>query len=219
MSKHQFVILVIHNLAMQKFDTALLLKMITLMALVSSEVAKADVYVDTSQADEISIANTSNEQNYTFKIEEPVIVTNSALASVGNKTAKENKNLPFNNEVISAADVTGIEPALIHAVIAVESKHNPHAQSGKGAYGLMQLMPETSRRFNVQDRNNPKQNILAGAKYLRELLTLFNGDLKLSLAAYNAGPAAVQRFGGKIPPFKETIHYVPRVLKYYQQFS
>ena len=90
MTKHQFVILVIHNLAMQKFDTALLLKMITLMALVSSEVAKADVYVDTSQADEISIANTSNEQNYTFKIEEPVIVTNSALASVGKKTAKEN---------------------------------------------------------------------------------------------------------------------------------
>ena len=83
----------------------------------------------------------------------------------------------------------------------------------------MQLMPETSRRFNVLDKNNPKQNILAGAKYLRELLKLFNGDLKLSLAAYNAGPAAVQKFGGKIPPYKETVNYVPKVLKYYKQYS
>ena len=80
-------------------------------------------------------------------------------------------------------------------------------------------MPETSRRFNVLDKNNPKQNILAGAKYLQELLKLFNGDLKLTLAAYNAGPAAVQRLGGKIPPFKETVNYVPKVLKYYKKYS
>jgi len=68
-------------------------------------------------------------------------------------------------------------------------------------------------------KNNPKQNILAGARYLRELLKLFSGDLSLSLAAYNAGPAAVQRFGGKIPPFKETVNYVPKVLSYYKRYS
>ncbi len=79
-------------------------------------------------------------------------------------------------------------------------------------------MPETSRRFNVKNKNDPKQNVVAGAKYLRELLNIFNGDLNLTLAAYNAGPAAVKKFGGKIPPYKETLDYVPKVLKYYHQY-
>jgi len=190
------------------------------MSVITSATVNADVYVDLSQADEINITNTVNEQDYTFKIEEPVLKNTPAnIAAKIRSGSVDNRNLPFNNEVIIAANETDIEPALIHAVITVESKHNPHAQSKKGAYGLMQLMPETSRRFNVLDKNNPKQNILAGAKYLRELLKLFNGDLKLSLAAYNAGPAAVQRFGGKIPPYRETVDYVPKVLKYYKQYS
>ena len=205
---------------MKKIHLMLSLKVLVALSVTSSFVAKADVYVDLSQTDEINIANISNEQNYTFKIEEPSSPNTATNVATLNKVGSEdNKKLPFNNEVIIAANITGIEPALIHAVIAVESKHNPRAQSIKGAYGLMQLMPETSRRFNVLDKNNPKQNILAGAKYLRELLKLFNGDLKLSLAAYNAGPAAVQKFGGKIPPYKETVNYVPKVLKYYKQYS
>ena len=208
------------NFVMKKIYLMLFLKVLVALSVTSSFAAKADVYVDLSQTDEISIANISNEQNYTFKIEEPSSPNAATNRATFNKVGSEdNKNLPFNNEVIIAANMTGIEPALIHAVITVESKHNPRAQSIKGAYGLMQLMPETSRRFNVTDKNNPKQNILAGAKYLRELLKLFNGDLKLSLAAYNAGPAAVQKFGGKIPPFKETVNYVPKVLKYYKQYS
>lgn len=205
---------------MKKLDALLLFKILMALPLISSEIAQADVYVDLSPTDEISIANTADEKNYTFKIDEPALASAAFdIVAVRKKVSGDNKNLPFNNEVISAANITGIEPALIHAVIAVESKHNPHAQSIKGAYGLMQLMPETSRRFNVLDKNNPKQNILAGAQYLRELLKLFNGDLTLSLAAYNAGPAAVQRFGGKIPPFKETVNYVPKVLKFYKQYS
>jgi len=208
------------NSVMKNFHIMLPLKTLIALSVASSWTVKADIYVDLSKMDEINIANTVNEPNYTFKIEEPVLVNPVTKITTLNKVGSEdNKNLPFNNEVIIAAKITGIEPALIHAVIAVESKHNPHAQSIKGAYGLMQLMPETSRRFNVLDKNNPKQNILAGAKYLRELLKLFNGDLKLSLAAYNAGPAAVQKFGGKIPPYKETVNYVPKVLKYYKQYS
>jgi len=205
---------------MKKLDTLLFFKILMALTLISSKIVQADVYVDLSQTDEISIANTADEKNYTFKIDEPVLA-NVALdmVSINQNVAENNKNLPFNNEVVSAANITGIEPALIHAVIAVESKHNPHARSTKGAYGLMQLMPSTSRRFNVLDKNNPKQNILAGAKYLRELLKLFNGDIKLTLAAYNAGPTAVQRFGGKIPPFKETVNYVPKVLKFYKHYS
>jgi soluble lytic murein transglycosylase-like protein len=187
---------------------------------ISPVIVNADIYVNLSQSDEINISNISDEQNYTFKITEPVLlITPPALAAMNKSGTGDNKNLPFNNEVIIAANMTGIDPALIHAVIAVESKHNPHAQSVKGAYGLMQLMPETSRRFNVLDKSNPKQNILAGAQYLRELLKLFKGDLKLSLAAYNAGPAAILRFGGKIPPYKETVEYIPKVLKYYKRYS
>jgi soluble lytic murein transglycosylase-like protein len=205
---------------MKKLDAFLLFKILMALSLISSEIAQADVYVDLSPTDEISIANNVDDKNYTFKLDEPALASaRFDIVAVSKKGSGDNKTLPFNSEVISAANITGIEPALIHAVIAVESKHNPHAQSTKGAYGLMQLMPETSRRFNVLDKNNPKQNILAGAKYLQELLKLFNGDLKLSLAAYNAGPAAVQRFGGKIPPFKETVNYVPKVLKYYKQYS
>lgn len=216
----QFVTFLFHNSDMKKLRTLLIFKSLVALQLSACEIAQADVYVDLSQADEISIANTAEGQNYTFKIDEPVLNSASADKSGLNKNVSgNNKSLPFNNEVISAANITGIEPALIHAVIAVESKHNPRAQSVKGAYGLMQLMPETSRRFNVSDKNNPKQNILAGAKYLQELLKLFNGDLTLSLAAYNAGPAAVQKFGGKIPPYKETVNYVPKVLRFYKQYS
>lgn len=96
------------------------------------------------------------------------------------------KNLLFNNEVIIAVTETAIAPALIHAIITAESKHNPHAKYNKGAYGLMELMPAAASRFKVIDKNDPKQNILAGARYLRELLNLFNGDASLTLAAYNA---------------------------------
>ena len=83
----------------------------------------------------------------------------------------------------------------------------------------MQLMPATARRFHVIDSNDPKQNILAGSQYLRELLNLYRGDLKLTLAAYNAGPGAVQKYSNQIPPYKETMRYVPKVLKYYKKYS
>lgn len=190
-----------------------------LMTLFSS-VAKADVLINLEQPNEISISNNDIGQNYSLKIEELQLGDN-ALQTNPRTTAGINstKQLPYNNEVIIAANETALEPALIHAVIAVESKHNAHAISKKGAYGLMQLMPATAQRFKVLDKNDVHQNILAGAKYLRELLTLFNGDLKLSLAAYNAGPAAVQKYQGHIPPYLETINYVPKVLKYYRLYS
>jgi len=179
--------------------------------------AKADVLINLEPLDEIHISNTQLNMHYTLKIEEPVLLQDEMLG-MPNK-AVYNHHLPFNTEVNIAANETSISPALIHAVISAESRHNPRAQSKKGAYGLMQLMPATAQRFKVLDKNDPKQNILAGAKYLRELLNLFHGDLKLSLAAYNAGPAAVQKYRGRIPPFRETMDYVPKVLKYYRQYS
>jgi soluble lytic murein transglycosylase-like protein len=83
----------------------------------------------------------------------------------------------------------------------------------------MQLMPGTAKRFNVSNPDDPRQNVLAGAQYLRELRGLFHGDLKLMLAAYNAGPGAVIKHGTKIPPFAETQTYVPKVLRFYQKIG
>jgi soluble lytic murein transglycosylase-like protein len=105
-----------------------------------------------------------------------------------------------------------ISAQLLEAVIAVESAYNPLAVSPKGAQGLMQLMPATASRFGVADPFDPRQNVRAGARYLRELLGMFGGDLRLALAAYNAGEQAVIRAGHRIPPYAETQRYVPRVL-------
>ena len=129
---------------------------------------------------------------------------------------------PFHSEVARAAQEFGVDPALIHAVITVESGYNARALSPKGAQGLMQLMPDTAQRFGIGVPNlvwRPDRNIRAGVAYLSALLTLFNQDVALALAAYNAGENAVLRFGGRIPPFRETQDYVPKVLEVYGQLK
>ncbi len=105
-----------------------------------------------------------------------------------------------------------IPAKLLEAVIAVESDYNPRAVSPRGAQGLMQLMPATAERFGVVDPFDPRENVRAGARYLKWLLDLFGGELRLALAAYNAGEQAVIRSGHRIPPYAETQRYVPRVL-------
>jgi soluble lytic murein transglycosylase-like protein len=104
-------------------------------------------------------------------------------------------------------------------VIVVESGFNSRAVSKRGAVGLMQLMPATATRFGVSNPYDPKENIHAGAHYLKFLMDRFGQDLKLALAAYDAGEDAVDRSGGQIPPFEETMAYVPRVLKIYRMLT
>ena len=124
----------------------------------------------------------------------------------------------YASQIQAAAMANNVEAALIRAVISVESGYNPSAVSRAGAVGLMQLMPETAKRYNVTDRHDPEQNIHGGAEYLRDLLRLFNYDLHLAIAAYNAGEQAVMKYGNRIPPYRETVAYVPRVLDYYRKF-
>jgi soluble lytic murein transglycosylase-like protein len=118
-----------------------------------------------------------------------------------------------------AAHTAAVQPNLLRAVIVVESGFNVRAMSKRGAMGLMQLMPATAARFGISDSFDPGQNVNAGARYLKFLLDRFGQNLSLALAAYNAGEDAVDRSGGQIPPYTETMAYVPRVLKIFRQLD
>ncbi len=128
--------------------------------------------------------------------------------------------MPFAVEIHSAARQAALDPALVHALIYVESRYNPTARSPKGAIGLMQLMPGTASRYGVtRALHAPEANLRAGTRYLSELLTMFDNRLDLALAAYNAGENAVRRHGMRIPPYRETRDYVPAVLAAYNELK
>ena len=109
------------------------------------------------------------------------------------------------------AGINDISADLVRAVIQAESAFNPRALSPKGAMGLMQLMPDTAAEFGVRDAFNPSENVRAGVKYLKQLLDKYQGRVELALAAYNAGPGAVKKYGGKVPPYRETQNYVAKI--------
>ncbi|HYC41745.1 MAG TPA: lytic transglycosylase domain-containing protein [Noviherbaspirillum sp.] len=112
----------------------------------------------------------------------------------------------------------GVNAALLKAIIEVESGFNANALSPKGAVGLMQVMPATAARYGRFDLYSPEQNVDVGARYLRDLLAMFDGNVRLAVAAYNAGENAVKRYGHRVPPYQETIKYVPMVLERYDRF-
>lgn len=121
--------------------------------------------------------------------------------------------------IARVATASQLRPALVHAVVRAESAYLSDAVSPKGAVGLMQLMPATAERYGVTDRSNPAQNLRGGTEYLRDLLEMFDNDLQLALAAYNAGENAVIRYGNKIPPYKETQGYVRKVIRFYNDMK
>jgi soluble lytic murein transglycosylase-like protein len=125
----------------------------------------------------------------------------------------------YDSIIEHAAVSAAVEPNLLRAVIVVESGFNSHAISKRGAVGLMQLMPATASRFGVSNPYDARQNVHGGARYLKFLIDRFGHDIRLALAAYNAGEDAVDRNGGQIPPFSETLAYVPRVLKIYKMLG
>lgn len=122
------------------------------------------------------------------------------------------KATPYGEIISAVSEAHGVDPLLVRALIQVESGYRPKARSPKGAMGLMQLMPSTAREYKLRNPLDPKANIEAGIKHLKSLIDRFGGDLKLSLAAYNAGEGAVRKFNG-IPPYRETRNYVTRILQ------
>ncbi|MDD5331137.1 MAG: lytic transglycosylase domain-containing protein [Sulfuricella sp.] len=125
----------------------------------------------------------------------------------------------YNQLVEKIARLYGLESALLHAVISVESHYIPTAVSNRGAVGLMQLMPGTAKRYGVANAFDPVQNVHGGAKYLRDLLVMFNSDLSLALAAYNAGEFSVIRNGNRIPTGRGTEEFVARVTGFYHRYQ
>lgn len=130
------------------------------------------------------------------------------------KGAKKRQFMDLINQVAYRHQV---DANLVHAVIQTESAYNSHAISSAGAVGLMQLMPDTARRFGVTDRHDPDQNVEGGTRYLRHLIDMFNPNLDLAVAAYNAGENAVIKYNNSIPPYPETRNYVKQVLALYNK--
>ena len=137
----------------------------------------------------------------------------SAAPAVGFRTTRPlSARATLYNDLIEEHSTRNVvSPDLVRAVIQAESAFNPRAVSPKGAMGLMQLMPATAAEHGVLDPFNPAENIRAGVKYLKRLLVSYEGRIELALAAYNAGPGAVKKYGGKVPPYRETQNYVARI--------
>jgi soluble lytic murein transglycosylase-like protein len=127
----------------------------------------------------------------------------------------EEPALPFEDHIMQAAQTYQVDPTLIHAIIMAESSYNPRAVSHRGAQGLMQLMPTTAKWLGIRDSFDPAMNIDGGVRYFKKLLDRFDGDVKLALAAYNAGSRYVRKYGG-VPPFKATRIYIKKVLHYHR---
>ena len=184
-------------------------------------VALADIYQYTDAGGVLHFTNVSNGKNHKRVKQEPRQKIQPEETSLPQETKPlantiSSTNMPsaYLDIIQTACNRHGVDPALVHAVVKVESDFNPYALSKKGAMGLMQLMPQTAVDMNVQNSFSPNENVDGGVKYLRYLIDRYEGNLSLALAAYNSGETAVKKWG-TIPPFKETQHYVQRILGMY----
>jgi len=181
--------------------------------------ALANIYAYSSDDGTVNLSNIPTDSRYTMLVHEPDEHTPSLpVTGPGKPPSNIASKIIYDSMVDEVAGAYGLESALLHAVISVESRYNPKAVSKKGAAGLMQLMPVITKRYGVDDPFDAEQNLHGGAKYLRDLLKNYNNDTSLALAAYNAGETAVAKYGNRIPPFRETVNYVPRVLVFYRKY-
>jgi soluble lytic murein transglycosylase-like protein len=191
------------------FEFAFFLACVCTCTCVSADVYQ---YIAEDGTSHFSDQPTDSRHRLLIRIESKEKLSRKVIAP---KRSLTNGSSNLTKEITAAAFGNQIEPALLHAVIEVESGYNANAISPKGAMGLMQLMPDTARRYGVVDPMNAAQNLQGGARLLRDLLDQFAQNKELALAAYNAGPGAVMAHGRRIPPYPETIRYVPAVLRSY----
>lgn len=177
-----------------------------------ANIARADVFVR-EDAEQVHLTDTRPDDGFVLLLREPSAP--HSMPPDRQPASRRNRRL-LDAQIRVAADTVGLDANLLHAVVATESAYRSQARSPKGARGLMQLMPDTARRYGVHDAYDPGQNLLGGALYLRDLLRRYDTDVELALAAYNAGEGAVERHGRRIPPYRETRRYVPAVLQRYR---
>jgi soluble lytic murein transglycosylase-like protein len=177
--------------------------------------AGSGIYAFVDAGEGIHLSNIPGDERYRVLVA-PLVAANEKPQA---RSTHPGNRQAYSAVIAQIADRVGIDAALLHAVIAVESGYDAHAVSRRGAGGLMQLMPETAKRYGVADVFDPGDNVRGGALYLAELLKRFENDLRLALAAYNAGEAAVLKFGKRIPPYRETAAYVPKVVATYRRFQ
>jgi soluble lytic murein transglycosylase-like protein len=176
----------------------------------------ADIYAYTADDGTVSLSNVPSDGRYSLLIGDAGLAVAKAMPLCCAQA--EMQRAGYDEAIEDVSRAYGLESALLHAVISVESRYNPKAVSKKGAVGLMQLMPQTAKRYGVADAFDPRQNLDGGARYLRDLLRMFNNNVSLAVAAYNAGEQAVIKHGNRIPPYSETLRYVPQVLDFYQRY-
>jgi soluble lytic murein transglycosylase-like protein len=177
--------------------------------------ARADIFAFTDSNGVTHFSNVPSDSR--FKLLIAASPNPAATVAAGKAVDWLARSAKYDQAIAGAAKANTIQAALVRAVIVVESGFNPRAVSKRGAVGLMQLQPATARRYGVKDIYDPEQNIRAGTHYLSDLLTRFDSNLELALAAYNAGEEAVERYGRHIPPYAETLAYVPSVMRVYQR--
>lgn len=183
----------------------------------AAPLCRADIYAYTDSGGTSHFSNVPDDPRYRLIVHAPVETPIGVPAAARRAAAWLARSVEYDAAIARAAGAANVQPELVRAVIVVESGFNPRAISRRGAIGLMQLLPSTARRYGAFNAFDPEQNILAGAHYLADLITRYGADkLDLVLAAYNAGESAVERYGGRVPPFKETRAYVPNVLKMYR---
>ncbi|PTR15721.1 uncharacterized protein DUF4124 [Nitrosospira sp. Nsp2] len=180
--------------------------------------AGAEIYSFTDENGVMHFSNVPTDERY-VPLTGPNAGVKRAITGSSNTAVEPRTKAKYGGIIEEIARAYGLESALIHAVVSVESAYRVTAVSKKGAGGLMQLMPETAQRYGVTDRFDPVQNLHGGARYLSDLLKMFNGDMRLTLAAYNAGENNVLKYGNQIPPFQETRAYVPKVMELYRKYQ
>jgi soluble lytic murein transglycosylase-like protein len=183
-----------------------------------SMAARADIYAFTDPSGTTHFSNIPDDTRYRLIVKTPVAPTPHALPADAKRAATWlARSSQYDAAIGRAARMADVHPELLRAVIVVESGFNPRAISRRGAVGLMQLLPATARRYGAFNAFDPEQNIGAGARYLAALINRYGLDrLELVLAAYNAGENAVEKYGQRIPPYRETQAYVPNVIRMYR---